>query len=61
MWTADPDTAAALAARLRTGYTFVNAHGAGHLDERAPFGGMWHSGMGREIGVEGLREFTRPD
>ncbi len=57
VWTADLDRAAAVAARLRTGYTFVNAHGAAHLDERAPFGGLHHSGMGREMGIEGLREF----
>ncbi|MFF4778001.1 aldehyde dehydrogenase family protein [Microtetraspora fusca] len=57
VWTADPERAAAIAARLRTGYTFVNAHGAAHLDERAPFGGFDHSGMGREMGVEGIREF----
>ncbi|MBQ0825973.1 aldehyde dehydrogenase family protein [Streptomyces tagetis] len=57
VWTQDLDRAAAVAARLRTGYTFVNAHGAAHLDERAPFGGFDHSGMGREMGVEGVREF----
>jgi acyl-CoA reductase-like NAD-dependent aldehyde dehydrogenase len=57
VWTADLDRAAAVAARLRTGYTFVNCHGAAHLDERAPFGGRNHSGIGREMGVEGLREF----
>ncbi|GAA5081331.1 acyl-CoA reductase-like NAD-dependent aldehyde dehydrogenase [Thermocatellispora tengchongensis] len=57
VWTADPDRAAAIAGRLRSGYTFVNAHGAGHLDERAPFGGFGHSGMGRELGIEGIREF----
>ena len=57
VWTADPDHAAAVAARLRTGYTFVNCHGAAHLDERAPFGGRQHSGIGREMGIEGLREF----
>ena len=57
VWTADLDHAAAVAARLRTGYTFVNAHGAAHLDERAPFGGFDSSGMGREMGIEGIREF----
>jgi acyl-CoA reductase-like NAD-dependent aldehyde dehydrogenase len=57
VWTQDLDRAAVLAARLRTGYTFVNAHGAAHLDERAPFGGFNHSGMGREMGIEGVREF----
>lgn len=57
IWTSDLDRAAALAARMRTGYTFVNAHGAAHLDERAPFGGFNHSGMGREMGLEGIRGF----
>jgi acyl-CoA reductase-like NAD-dependent aldehyde dehydrogenase len=57
VWTADLDRAAEVAARLRTGYTFVNAHGAAVLDERVPFGGFNHSGMGREMGVEGLRDF----
>jgi acyl-CoA reductase-like NAD-dependent aldehyde dehydrogenase len=57
VWTEDRDRAAAIAARLRTGYTFVNSHGAAHLDERAPFGGFDQSGMGREMGIEGIREF----
>lgn len=57
VWSEDRDRAAAVAARLRTGYTFVNCHGAAHLDERAPFGGFNHSGMGREMGIEGIREF----
>jgi acyl-CoA reductase-like NAD-dependent aldehyde dehydrogenase len=57
VWTADLDHAAAVAKQLRTGYTFVNSHGAAHLDERAPFGGFNHSGMGREMGLEGVREF----
>ena len=57
VWTADPERAAAVGARLRTGYTFVNSHGAAVLDERAPFGGFNASGMGREMGVEGIREF----
>ncbi len=57
VWSADLDHAGAVASRLRAGYTFVNAHGAAHLDERAPFGGFDHSGMGREMGIEGIREF----
>jgi acyl-CoA reductase-like NAD-dependent aldehyde dehydrogenase len=57
VWTADPARAAAVGARLRTGYTFVNSHGAAVLDERAPFGGFNASGMGREMGIEGIREF----
>jgi acyl-CoA reductase-like NAD-dependent aldehyde dehydrogenase len=57
VWTADPERAAAVGARLRTGYTFVNSHGAAVLDERAPFGGFQGSGMGREMGLEGIRDF----
>ncbi|RZU31119.1 aldehyde dehydrogenase family protein [Blastococcus saxobsidens] len=57
VWTADMDRAADIGKRLRTGYTFVNCHGAAFLDERAPFGGFNHSGFGREMGIEGLREF----
>jgi acyl-CoA reductase-like NAD-dependent aldehyde dehydrogenase len=57
VWTEDLCRAAQVAARLRTGYTFVNAHGAAHLDERAPFGGFNQSGIGREMGIEGIREF----
>ncbi|MPZ63909.1 MAG: aldehyde dehydrogenase family protein [Propionibacteriales bacterium] len=57
VWTENPERAAAMGARLQTGYTFVNCHGAAHLDERAPFGGFNQSGMGREMGIEGIREF----
>jgi len=58
VWSADPEHAAAVAARLRTGTTFVNAHNAPWLDDRAPFGGFNQSGMGREMGVEGVLAFT---
>jgi acyl-CoA reductase-like NAD-dependent aldehyde dehydrogenase len=53
VWTADLDRAAAVAERLRTGYTLIDAHGAAHLDERAPFGGLEHSGMGPGDGRRG--------
>ncbi|GAB3255327.1 aldehyde dehydrogenase family protein [Arthrobacter pigmenti] len=57
VWTKDRDKAAAVGNRLMAGYVFVNNHGAHALDERAPFGGFKGSGMGREMGPEGLREF----
>ena len=57
VWTADKDKANAVAAKLVCGYVWVNDHGATRLDLRAPFGGMKHSGVGREQGVEGIRAF----
>lgn len=58
VWSSDPEHAGVVAARLRTGTTFVNAHNAPWLDDRAPFGGFNQSGMGREMGVEGILAFT---
>jgi acyl-CoA reductase-like NAD-dependent aldehyde dehydrogenase len=57
VWTEDPKRAAVVGARLSSGYTWVNNHGAAFLDERAPFGGLRSSGLGREMGIQGLREF----
>ncbi|MGM0931271.1 MAG: aldehyde dehydrogenase family protein [Actinomycetota bacterium] len=57
VWTADKDKANAVAAKLVCGYVWVNDHGATRLDLRAPFGGMKHSGFGREQGIEGVRAF----
>jgi acyl-CoA reductase-like NAD-dependent aldehyde dehydrogenase len=57
VWTQDPKRAAEVGARLSSGYTWVNNHGAAFLDERAPFGGLRSSGLGREMGILGLREF----
>jgi acyl-CoA reductase-like NAD-dependent aldehyde dehydrogenase len=58
VWTSDRDRAARLARVLRTGTTWVNNHNAVAEDDRAPFGGFRRSGIGRELGVEGLLEFT---
>lgn len=57
VWTADREKAAQVGAHLQAGYVFVNCHSAAVLDQRAPFGGVKGSGMGREMGIEGLREF----
>jgi acyl-CoA reductase-like NAD-dependent aldehyde dehydrogenase len=58
VWSSDPEHVDAVAARLRTGTTFVNAHNAPWLDDRAPFGGFNQSGTGREMGVDGILAFT---
>jgi acyl-CoA reductase-like NAD-dependent aldehyde dehydrogenase len=58
VWSADPGHAMAVAKQLRTGVTFFNNHNATAVDERAPFGGFNASGIGRELGRQGLHEFT---
>ncbi|MEO7124111.1 MAG: aldehyde dehydrogenase family protein [Lacisediminihabitans sp.] len=57
VWSADLARAATVGAKLTSGYIFINNHGPSWLDQRAPFGGVRGSGMGREMGIEGLREF----
>jgi acyl-CoA reductase-like NAD-dependent aldehyde dehydrogenase len=58
VWSADTEHAMSVARQLRTGVTFFNNHNATAVDERAPFGGVNQSGVGRELGREGLHGFT---
>jgi acyl-CoA reductase-like NAD-dependent aldehyde dehydrogenase len=58
VWSSDPEHVERVGSRLRTGTVFVNAHNAPWLDDRAPFGGFNQSGMGREMGVDGILAFT---
>ena len=60
VWTTNERTAREVGSRLQSGYVFHNTHGAPSLDQRAPFGGMKRSGIGREMGIIGLREFQEP-
>lgn len=54
VWTTDSDRGLSVARRIRTGTFSLN----GRLtDLGAPFGGEKASGLGRELGVEGLRSY----
>lgn len=55
VWTADTALGLRLARRIRAGQVRVNATASGN---EAPFGGYKQSGVGREVGHEGLLEYT---
>lgn len=58
VWSADPDGAAAIARRLEAGTVWINAHG-GSVPE-IPFGGCKESGVGRGMGLMGLKSYAEP-
>ncbi|MBK7471575.1 MAG: aldehyde dehydrogenase family protein [Betaproteobacteria bacterium] len=57
IWTRDGARQLRLARAIRSGQVFINTYGAGGGVE-LPFGGMKHSGYGREKGFEALFAFT---
>jgi acyl-CoA reductase-like NAD-dependent aldehyde dehydrogenase len=57
IWSNDEARAWALAESMEAGTVWVNTHGA--LRPHVPFGGSGFSGIGVELGEEGLREFTQ--
>ena len=57
VWTADGGRQLRMARAIRSGQVFVNSYGAGGGIE-LPFGGVKHSGYGREKGFEALYGFT---
>ena len=57
VWSSDKDRAYDLAAQMEAGTVWVNQHL--QLMPNVPFGGAKSSGIGRELGEEGLAEFTQ--
>lgn len=57
IWAKDTDRAYALADKMDAGTVWVNKHA--ELDPMIPFGGAKMSGVGAELGADGLEEFTQ--
>ena len=55
VWCNDPEPARSVAGRIRAGTVWIN--GGGGMRPDAPFGGYGRSGVGRELGEWGMREF----
>jgi len=56
VWTSDPSRGEQIAARVRTGVVAINSSMI--LDFNSPFGGFKKSGIGRELGPEGIAPYT---
>ena len=57
VWAADVEAAQRLAVRMDAGTVWVNKHG--ELDPGIPFSGSKQSGIGTELGLDGVEEFTQ--
>ncbi|KAJ6889632.1 aldehyde dehydrogenase [Populus alba x Populus x berolinensis] len=56
VWTKDVHRAHRVAAKLRAGTVWVNAYRV--VAPHVPFGGMGYSGIGRENGIDAVKDFT---
>jgi acyl-CoA reductase-like NAD-dependent aldehyde dehydrogenase len=56
VWSKDNDKAMSVARKLRAGTIWINEWHL--LSDSAPFGGYKQSGVGRELGLEGLKAYT---
>ncbi|MEU3980516.1 aldehyde dehydrogenase [Streptomyces sp. NPDC026672] len=54
VWTSDPERGMSVARRIRSGTLGVNGY---RVDPGAPFGGVKASGLGRELGPQGLASY----
>jgi len=60
VWSTDAERAVRVARRLEAGYTYLNGHGPMAQDGRGPFGGFKQSGIGRNLGYDGVLAFAEP-
>ena len=60
VWTEDAERAVRIAKKLEAGYTYLNGHGPMAQDGRGPFGGFKNSGVGRNMGYDGVLAFAEP-
>jgi len=56
VWSENDERAMDIAKKLRTGTVWINEYHL--LNEKVPFGGYKQSGIGREFGIEGVKEYT---
>lgn len=56
VWSKNDERAINIANKLRTGTVWINEYHL--LSDRAPFGGYKQSGIGREFGLDGIKEYT---
>ncbi|MFE2546922.1 aldehyde dehydrogenase [Actinacidiphila glaucinigra] len=56
VWTADPEHGTSVARRIRSGTVGINGYVP---DIGSPYGGMKSSGLGRELGPEGLQAYQQ--
>jgi (Z)-2-((N-methylformamido)methylene)-5-hydroxybutyrolactone dehydrogenase len=56
VWTKDVHRAHRVAAKLKAGTVWVNAYRV--VAPHVPFGGIGHSGIGRENGIDAVKDFT---
>jgi betaine-aldehyde dehydrogenase len=56
IWTRDISRAMRVARGVQTGNLSINSGSSVHLE--APFGGVKHSGLGRELGLQVLDHYT---